>query len=106
MRESERINRSENRLLIWALAVLVVVLCVLIALLLRRGETSPAPPNAGLAPRPLLAIGGPGKGDAPDFVRPLSAAWAPNGDIYVSDTGNRRVCVFTRNGRLSGSLAV
>ncbi len=50
-------------------------------------------------PRPVLAIPGPGKGDAPEFARPLAAAWAPNGDIYVSDTGNGRICVFTGAGR-------
>ena len=74
------------------------MLCVLIALILRPGDTSPSP-DLGPNPRALFEIAGPGKGDAPDFVRPLSAAWAPNGDIYVSDTGNHRMCVFGATGR-------
>ena len=98
-RLSGRPDRSPRPGLLVALVVLVVVLCVLIALVMRQRDASPAPPNLGPNPRALFEITGPGKGDAPSFVRPLSAAWAPNGDIYVSDTGNHRVCVFNPAGR-------
>jgi DNA-binding beta-propeller fold protein YncE len=47
----------------------------------------------------LLVIDGPGRGDFPVFERPLAAAYGPTGDIYVSDTGHGRVCVFTDKGR-------
>lgn len=96
--EYERIHRAGNRLLVWVLAMLIFVLCVLVAYLLKAGGNSPAIVDAGPIPSPLLSISGPGKGDAPGFARPLSAAWGPNGDIYVSDTGNSRVCVFSGNG--------
>lgn len=92
-------DRAQNRVLLTILAVLVVVLCVLLAYLLRNRDTTPPGTEAGPAPKPLFSITGPGKGDAPDFVRPLSAAWAANGDIYVSDTGNGRICVFSGTGR-------
>jgi sugar lactone lactonase YvrE len=97
--DSQRVHRSENRLLVAVLIVLVAVLIALVVVLLEGRDEPPASPSAGTAPKPLLAIPGPGKGDAPEFVRPLAAAWAPNGDIYVSDTGNGRICVFTGSAR-------
>ncbi len=97
--DSQRAQRSENRLLLAVLIVLVAVLIALVVVLLDERDTSPAGPSAVSVPRPLLAIPGPGKGDAPEFARPLAAAWSPNGEIYVSDTGNGRVCVFTGAGR-------
>jgi DNA-binding beta-propeller fold protein YncE len=97
--DSQRVRRSENRLLLAVLIVLVAVLIALVVVLLEEQDAPPADPSAGPTPKPLLAIPGPGKGDAPEFLRPLAAAWAPNGDIYVSDTGNGRVCVFTGAGR-------
>jgi DNA-binding beta-propeller fold protein YncE len=58
----------------------------------RGGETV-----AGLTP--VLVIEGPGRGDEPAFARPMDAAFAPNGRIYVVDTENDRVVVFSQNGR-------
>ena len=60
-------------------------------LLLRGGAT-----RAGI--EPVFSIVGPGKGAAPYFKRPMGAAFGLDGRIYVSDTGNNRVCVFNRDG--------
>jgi len=101
MSDSQRVNRSENRLLVAVLIVLVGVLIALVLILLDRPDAPPTSPDTGPAPKPLLAIPGPGTGDKPEFARPLAAAWAPNGEIYVSDTGNGRICVFTGSARFA-----
>ena len=98
LRTPDERSRSQRRLLLAVLVVLAIVLAILIALVL-KGSESPAPINMGPVPRVLLAIPGPGTGDAPLFRRPLAVAWSPDGDIYVSDTGNRRICVFSDKGR-------
>ncbi|MBE0416951.1 MAG: hypothetical protein IBX63_04225 [Coriobacteriia bacterium] len=49
--------------------------------------------------RPLLTVTGPGRGHYPVFVRPMSAAFGPDGRIHVLDTGNDRVVVLDRDGR-------
>jgi DNA-binding beta-propeller fold protein YncE len=48
--------------------------------------------------RPLFTIEGPGTGKQPTFKRPMGAAFAPDGRIYVADTGNNRICVFNADG--------
>jgi outer membrane protein assembly factor BamB len=48
--------------------------------------------------RPLFVIDGPGIGERPRFDRPMGAAFGLDGRIYVTDTGNNRVCVFSRTG--------
>ena len=80
------------------LGILIVLLGILIVLILQHRDVSPAPPDLGPVPHALFEITGPGKGDVPTFDRPLSAAWAENGDIYVADTGHHRVCVFGGDG--------
>ena len=79
--------------------MLVAVLIAFIVVLLDRQDAPPAGPSTVSVAQALACDSGPGKGDAPEFARPLAAAWAPNGEIYVSDTGNGRICVFTGAGR-------
>ncbi|MDY0088386.1 MAG: 6-bladed beta-propeller [Coriobacteriia bacterium] len=52
---------------------------------------------AGL--EPVVVIKGPGGGEQPDFVRPMGVALGQNGRIYVSDTENNRIAVFSPSGR-------
>jgi sugar lactone lactonase YvrE len=47
---------------------------------------------------PILAIEGPGTGENPRFDRPLGVAFGDDDRIYVSDTGNNRVCAFDVDG--------
>jgi tripartite motif-containing protein 71 len=60
--------------------------------LITRGGT----PQAGI--RPLFVIDGPGTGANPRFNRPMGAAFGLDGRIYVTDSGNNRVCVFDSGG--------
>jgi DNA-binding beta-propeller fold protein YncE len=46
----------------------------------------------------VQVIQGPGTGTEPSFSRPLGVAWGEDGTILVSDTGNKRVCVFSHAG--------
>lgn len=85
----------------WLLVVMVVALIVVLLLLLWSlgsvGQPEFSSQESGL--EPVLVVQGPGEGELPQFSRPLAAAWGPQGEIYVSDTGNARVCVFDGNGR-------
>lgn len=47
----------------------------------------------------LFSIYGPGGGKNPYFRKPMSVATDKDKNIYVSDTGNNRVCVFDGTGR-------
>lgn len=82
--------------------VLAVALLALIIYLLLAVEGGPLRSLFGETRgnlRARVVIEGPGTGDTPDFERPMGAAISPSGDIYVSDTGNNRICVFNRRGR-------
>ena len=81
--------------------VLAIALIALIAyLVLLAGPTglvtSGGRVKAGV--KPVLTIEGPGTGELPRFDRPMGAAFAPDGKIYVADSGNDRICVFDEDG--------
>ncbi|PKQ15654.1 MAG: hypothetical protein CVT67_08560 [Actinobacteria bacterium HGW-Actinobacteria-7] len=83
-----------------ALLAFIAVLLVVFIWLLLRWAREPAPhavEGAGL--ESVLIVKGPGEGDLPGFDRPLAAAYGPANDIYVSDTGHGRICVFSEKGR-------
>lgn len=80
-----------------SLVVAVLVLIVLVALLVANLDRLPDPVGT-IELESVFVIEGPGTGLAPDFSRPLAAAWGPDGRIYVSDTGNSRICVFDSDG--------
>jgi hypothetical protein len=83
-----------------ALAGLLVGLIVYLVFFLGGGpglSTRGGDVKAGI--RPVLSIEGPGTGKSPRFKRPLGAAFGVDGRIYVTDTGNDRVCVFDASGR-------
>ena len=81
--------------------VVALLVGVVVWLLVWSGGEAPSAsaggrPTAGI--QPILRITGPGSGAHPRFDKPLAAAFAPNGDIYVADTGHNRVCVFGPGG--------
>jgi sugar lactone lactonase YvrE len=87
-----------------ALAVLLTV--VLVGLLvylywfLGRSEALP-----GVAGEPIAGVQrvwevyGPGEGESPRFAGPMGVAVGTDDRIYVTDSGNNRVCVFDVRGR-------
>jgi tripartite motif-containing protein 71 len=77
---------------------LVVAVAVMLWYFSSRGfVTRGGDAVAGL--RPVLAIAGPGRGQYPEFTRPMDAAFGPQGRIYALDTGSNRVVVFGPTGR-------
>ncbi|MDZ4064727.1 MAG: hypothetical protein U1E22_08690 [Coriobacteriia bacterium] len=80
-----------------ALVLAIVVLAFMVWLLLRNTTRIPEPTGLGRL-EPVLIIEGPGTGPKPRFARPLAAAWGLDNRIYVSDTGNSRICVFDSRG--------
>lgn len=49
---------------------------------------------------PELSIYGPGRGATPQFSQPMGVAWSPDGSrIYVADSKNNRIVVFSADGR-------
>ncbi len=97
--EATMTARRAFSLLAVALAVLLIILLVLLYLLLSpRGLiTRGGSAIAGL--EPVLTIEGPGRGSDPVFRRPMDAAIGVNDRIYVVDSDNNRIAVFTRRGR-------
>jgi len=82
------------------LAVILVALVVYLLFFMNTGAglvTRGGEEKSGI--RPVLVIDGPGTGAKPRFDRPMGAAFGLDGRIYVTDTGNNRVCVFDGNGR-------
>jgi len=91
-----------RRFLIVANAALGVMLVASLAVLLwnfssRGYVTRGGEVVAGV--RPVLTIEGPGRGHYPAFVRPMAAAFGPDGFLHVLDSGNDRVVVLEMNGR-------
>ena len=79
--------------------VVLAALLIALVLILLTGRGTSELLNTQARPTPLFVIVGPGKGDAPLLIRPLAAAWSTSGQIFISDTGNQRICVFSDQGR-------
>jgi DNA-binding beta-propeller fold protein YncE len=77
---------------------------VAVAVIGCNGETTTepeAPPPTPPKPEFLGKWGSKGSGDG-EFNYPLGVAVAPNGDVYVADTGNNRAQYFTASGKFKG----
>jgi hypothetical protein len=96
-------GRRSREKVFWLLAAtigLFLVLLIIFLLLYSRPNTlvvRGGEETAGL--RPVLAISGPGRGENPEFAKPMGGALGGDGRIYAVDTGNNRVAVFTPEGR-------
>lgn len=80
------------------LAIVIAILFIYLLLLDRPGLVEQGGDETG-GLKPLLTISGPGVGEFPLFDRPQHVAYAPDGRIYVSDTDNNRIVVFSGGGR-------
>ena len=92
--------RQAFGILAGVLAALLVALVVWLVFLMGGGSslvTRGGEVSAGI--KPLLTIDGPGTGAVPRFSRPMGAAFGIDGRIYVSDTGNNRICAFDSSGK-------
>lgn len=91
--------RTFQLLAVGLFIVLIALIVILLLYLARTGGfvTRGGEPIAGLVP--VIVIDGPGRGESPEFRRPMDAAFGRNGRIYVSDTENNRVAVFSSGGR-------
>lgn len=97
--QRQRVDRLVNTLVV-ALIVLVALLIVLLMWLGRGVGEQPKlidAPTTGL--RSLKILYGPGVGKNPFFNGPMAAAFGTGGRIYVADTGNNRVVVFSPDGK-------
>ncbi|HEX9094360.1 MAG TPA: 6-bladed beta-propeller [Coriobacteriia bacterium] len=106
--------RVSARDALFASAVLLIILLVALVayLVLSLGASTSIVQRGGPAVariQPLLTIDGPGTGKSPRLSRPMGVAFGPDGRIYVTDTGNNRVCVFGADGKFQlefGSFGV
>ena len=92
--------RQAFGILAGVLVVLLVALVVWLLFFMGGGSalvTRGGDARAGI--KPLFTIDGPGTGALPRFNRPMGAAFGIDGRIYVSDTGNNRICAFDSSGK-------
>jgi len=86
--------------------VLALVLVGLVAYLLwfvgRPDSLERLPAVQGV--QPVWQVYGPGEGEVPLFDRPMGVAVGTGDRIYVTDSGNNRVCIFDGNGRFLGQF--
>lgn len=83
-------------------AILITLLCILLYLYFivlesGGGIVSNSKKKVGRIDF-LFGVYGPGRGKSPEFNSPMSVATDENNNIYVTDTGNHRVCVFDSTG--------
>lgn len=94
-----------------AFTALAVVLAIILAVLLgylysylSRGGAPEPKPSASVGVEIVWQVYGPGEGEMPKFDGPMGVAASRSGRIYVTDSGNNRVCEFDSQGRFVGEF--
>lgn len=86
--------------------VLTLILAALVVYLLwfvgRPESLADLPAVQGI--EPVWQVYGPGEGDVPLFDRPMGVAVGTQNRIYVTDSGNNRVCMYDSSGRYLGQF--
>lgn len=81
------------------LALILVALLVYLFFYLGRGGVPAAQVSASPGVEAVWQVYGPGEGETPRFDGPMGVAVSDDGRIYVTDSGNNRVCEFDAQGR-------
>ncbi|MHB1137103.1 MAG: SMP-30/gluconolactonase/LRE family protein [Coriobacteriia bacterium] len=81
------------------LAIVLVALLAYLFLYLNRGGVPEPQPTSSPGVEAVLQIYGPAEGDRPSFDGPMGVVASDDGRIYVTDSGNNRVCEFDAQGR-------
>lgn len=96
----EKENRKNlTRVLVALLIVLFIILMYIYFIVLESGGgiVSNSKKKVGKIEF-LFGIYGPGRGEFPEFNMPMSVATDKDNNIYVTDAGHNRVCVFNSQG--------
>ncbi|MBI4728858.1 MAG: hypothetical protein HY775_05070 [Acidobacteria bacterium] len=90
------------RLVVGVLAAVALTLAAVLALLLKPSPKPPghAAPEAGCPIKPVRSIYGFGSAKGQSLSQPQAVTFDRAGNLWVADTGNSRVLVFTPEGRL------
>lgn len=99
MRKVKKNNKLFYRAIIFILIIaLLIVAYILFFLLPKGGGLVVSTPGGSGKIKSLFSIYGPGIGKRPYFNKPMSVTVDDGQNIYVSDTGNNRICVFDKTG--------
>lgn len=81
------------------LAVILTALLVYLFFYLSRGGAPVPQPTSSPGVEAVWQVYGPAEGETPRFGGPMGVAVSSSGRIYVTDSGNSRVCEFDAQGR-------
>lgn len=88
----------------WFIVLAIILLLLLVGLLVyllmflgRPEALSSREAKKGI--QPIWQVYGPGIGEQPLFDRPMGVAVGTSGRVYVTDSGNNRVCAFDSGGK-------
>lgn len=90
-----------RRAAIVAAVVLALVLAGLLFYLYRmaKRDAGDGAAESAYGLEAVMEIGGPATGERARFDKPMGVAFGPEGRIYVADSANNRIVVFSRQGR-------
>ena len=81
------------------LTVILVALLLYLFFYLSRGGAPTPQPTSSPGVESVWQVYGPAEGETPRFDGPMGVAAGDDGRIYVTDSGNNRVCEFDAQGR-------